>query len=252
LSGSIAFNNLTTTLSTVPVVNSRASYSKTYTTAATRSITATYSGDSNNLGSTSNTVNQLVKSLPATTTTVLTSGLNPSFFGQSVTFAATVTSPYGPITDGHMVNFFVGTTRVASVPTTTGLATYSTSSLAAGNRTIKANFVADSTFAASTQSLTQVVKRDPTTTSIASSLNPSLPGQAVTFTATVASSYGPIPDGELVTFFDGTATMGSAPLAGGVATYTTSSFGVGNQVIKASYAGDATFASSTKSLTQVN
>ena len=97
----------------------------------------------------------------------------------------------------------------------------------------------------------QVVTADPTTTALGSSLNPSHFGQSVTFTATVTSTYGAIPDGDLVTFFDGTTTLASVPLTGGVATYTTSSLSVANHIIKATYSGDSTFASSTKSLTQV-
>jgi len=250
VNGSVTFKQGTTPLSTAPLSNSQAAYATTYTSSGTRSITAAYSGDNNNLSSTSPVVNQVVKSLPAPTTTALTSSLDPSFFGQSVTFTATVTSPYGPIPDGHLVTFFDGNTTLGSAPTASGVATY-TSSLSADSHVIKATFVGDAIFASSTKSLSQVVKRDPTTIGLASSLNPSNSGQSVTFTATVTSTYGPIPDGELVTFYDGSTTLGSAPLGGGVAAYSSSSLTVASHAIKAAYPGDAAFASSSKTLTQV-
>ena len=55
---------------------------------APHSIKAVYGGDSNFAGSTSKAVKQVVNK--ATTTTTLTSSQNPSNFGQSVTFTASV------------------------------------------------------------------------------------------------------------------------------------------------------------------
>ena len=67
VTGAITFKQGTTTLSAVPLVSGQASYSKTYTAAGTFSITAVYSGDSNNLGSTSAAVKQLVKAMATLT-----------------------------------------------------------------------------------------------------------------------------------------------------------------------------------------
>jgi hypothetical protein len=61
VTGTITFKQGTTTLGAVPLVSGQASYSKTYTTAGMFSITAVYSGDSNNLGSTSTALTQVVK-----------------------------------------------------------------------------------------------------------------------------------------------------------------------------------------------
>jgi hypothetical protein len=81
-----------------------------------------------------------------------------------------------------------------------------------------------------------------TTTTITSSLNPTIPGTPVTFMATVksAGNVSPIPDGSSVTFTDsvGSATLCSTITTGGVA-YCTAAFStVGNHVITATYAGD--------------
>ncbi len=81
-----------------------------------------------------------------------------------------------------------------------------------------------------------------TTTIVASSLNPSIFGQAVTFTATVSAGGG------TVTFMDGATSLGTGTLSGGVATLTTSSLAVGNRSITAVYGGDGTHAGSTSSV----
>src|SRR5262249_6135088 len=119
-----------------------------------------------------------------------------------------------------------------------------------GNHTIKASYPGNATFTSSSNFVTQVVNRYATTTTLSSNHNPSNYGQSVTFTAKVTSTHGPIPDGELVTFFDGTATLASVPLSAGVASYTTSSLNVATHSIKATYAGDAIYASSSRSIVQ--
>lgn len=87
-----------------------------------------------------------------------------------------------------------------------------------------------------------------TTTLVTSSANPSVFGQSVTLTASVSSSGG-TPTGS-VTFSDGSTVLGSAPLANGQATFTSSSFSVGSHSIAAVYGGDGTYQVSTSSLTQ--
>lgn len=87
-----------------------------------------------------------------------------------------------------------------------------------------------------------------TATALTSSPNPSSVGQAVTFTATVSSSSG-TPTGK-VTFLNGTATMGTVILSGGVATFTTSSLTKGRHKITARYSGSSKFAQSSAALIQ--
>jgi uncharacterized repeat protein (TIGR03803 family) len=80
-----------------------------------------------------------------------------------------------------------------------------------------------------------------TTTSLTSSLNPSISGAAVTFTATVSSSAGAPPDGETVNFMKGTTVLGTGTLSAGSASFTTSSLPVGTSVVDAVYSGDLNF-----------
>jgi hypothetical protein len=77
-----------------------------------------------------------------------------------------------------------------------------------------------------------------------SSLNPSVSGQSVVFTATVASTAGGTPTGT-VTFLDGTTALGVGTLNGsGVATFTTSSLAAGSHSIMSTYGGSSNYSSS--------
>jgi hypothetical protein len=88
-------------------------------------------------------------------------------------------------------------------------------------------------------------------TAVASSVNPSLLNQAVSLTASVRPNGSGTPTGS-VDFLDTTTNtdLGSAPLVGGTATLTTTTLGVGNHVILASYSGDSNFTLSMDALTQ--
>lgn len=90
----------------------------------------------------------------------------------------------------------------------------------------------------------------PTVTSLASSVNPSLPGQSVTFTATVTSAAGTPPG--TVNFRDGTVVVcDDIPLSSaGVATCTTTALGTTRHTLTSAYSGNAVFAASTATLEQ--
>ncbi len=93
----------------------------------------------------------------------------------------------------------------------------------------------------------QVLSVEPTTTSLTSSVNPSILNQSVTFTATVASA-DPSRSGP-VTFLDGTtAICSNVALSSGSATCTTSTLALGQHNITASYAGDTNNASSVSAV----
>ncbi len=127
------------------------------------SIYAVYNGDTNNTGSTSSVLTQVVNAL---TTTSVGSSLNPSNFGQSVTFTATVTAtPPASGTPTGTVTFMDGATSLGPGTLSGGVATLSTSSLTVGGHTISVVYGGDSNFTGSTSSgVTQTVT--PTVTSI--------------------------------------------------------------------------------------
>lgn len=81
---------------------------------------------------------------PPTTSTSLTSTINPSQLGQSITFTATVS----PITATGTVTFTFGGSVNTSLTTTlsSGVATYVTSTLPAGQTPVTATYGSDATY----------------------------------------------------------------------------------------------------------
>jgi hypothetical protein len=131
-----------------------ATFSHTFGSAGNHTIKAVYGG-TNNFASQSTTVSQTVKSVGKTTTqTTLGSSANPSAFGESVTFTATVSSGDGTPT-GFVTFIVAGVSHTKAL--VSGQATYTTSALGAGNHTITANYSGDTNFATSHASLTQTV-----------------------------------------------------------------------------------------------
>ena len=189
----------------------------------------------------------------ATTTTTVTSNLNPANLGDSVTFTATVarTVPGTPVPTGT-VTFKDGTTTLGTgTLATVGSdqeATFTTSTLTVGTHSITAVYGGDDDNAASTSSvLSQVINGDATTTTLVSSLNPADQGVAVTFTATVGTAGSHPPTGT-VTFKDGGTSIGTGTLNGSLmATFTTSTLTIGTHSITAVYGGDSYNSGSTSS-----
>lgn len=181
------------------------------------------------------------------TTVAVTSSINPSAFGQSVTFTATVTTGSGTGNLTGTVSFLDGTeTLQANValnapPGTTSTATFTTGSLTVGQHSITATYNNSGDlnhFSSTSTALTQTVQ-EATATNLTSSANPSAVGQNVTFTATVTSPAGGgvTPDGT-VGFYDGTTILQTVPVSGGVATYSTALLAQGPHAITAIYNGD--------------
>lgn len=115
----------------------------------THAIKATYIGDATFKKSSSSVVKQVVNLY--TTTTALTSSLNPSTQGQAVTLTATVTSA-GPTPTGK-VAFKDGTTGIGSAILNGGVATLTKSSLVVGTHPITAEYLGDSSSAKSTSAI---------------------------------------------------------------------------------------------------
>src|SRR5271166_1097766 len=83
------------------------------------------------------------------TTTTISSSVNPSTYGQSVTFTATVGSIQGAPPDGETITFLQGPKTLGTSPLSGGSAILTTSDLMAGTNNVKAEYSGDSTFAAS-------------------------------------------------------------------------------------------------------
>jgi hypothetical protein len=233
--GTVRFTDGSATLGTGTLTNGVATFTTSALAPGAHSLTAVYAGDANDAVSTSPTLTQNVSLIPVTTT--LTSSANPSSFGQTVTFTATVS----PSASTGTITFKDGAITLGTGTLSGGVATFAVSSLTVAAHSVTAVYPGDTTHVAGTSAaLTQTVARVATTTNLISSLNPSLPGQNVTFTATVLPSSAT----GTVTFNDGANTLGTGTLAAGVATFQTSVLGSGSHSLTAVYGGDSSYATS--------
>ncbi|PYU52896.1 MAG: hypothetical protein DMG56_29540, partial [Acidobacteria bacterium] len=235
--GTVTFQDATTTLGTGTLSGGTATFTTSGLGTGTHSITGIYGGDANFTGSTSPILTQTIGK--AASSTAVASSNNPSIIGTAVTLTASVTSPVTGTLTGT-VTFQDGTSALGTGTLSGGAATFITSGLTAGTHSITAVYSGDANFAGGTSPvLMQTVNRVASSTSVASSNNPSIFGSAVTFTATVTSSATSIPTQ------DGAATLGTGMLSGGNATLATSALVGGVHSITAVYGGDANFANST-------
>jgi uncharacterized repeat protein (TIGR03803 family) len=238
--GTVTFSEGQTILGTATILGNQATLPVGVLPVGKNLITATYTGDSNYLGSagsTSHVVNQ------ASTTVNLSSGQNPSGLGQPVTFTANIQPQYGGQASGG-VNFYDSGTLLGAASVGNNSANFTTSSLSLGTHSITAMYSGDSNLSGSTsKSLSQVVK-NASTTSLTSSQNPSQKGSTVSLTVTVTSSVE-TPTGTVQIFNDNRQLFATLTLSSGTAQYSTSLLPPGTDVITAVYSGDSVVAGST-------
>jgi hypothetical protein len=208
-------------------------------------VFAIYNGSSKFGASTSATLTQKVN--PANTTIAFSASMDPSVFGQPVTFTAAV-SPAAPgagLPTGS-VTFLIDGTAQAPVPLSNGNATLTTSMLSVGGHEISMVYSGDGNFNTSSLDPLQTVNKANTTILFSASVSPSVFGQIVSFTALVApvAPGTGIPTGSVTFSIDGVAQVPSS-LNGGVATFNISTLRPGSHEIAMTYNGDAGFNSST-------
>jgi hypothetical protein len=169
--GTATFLDGSTVLATVTLSGGKATFTTSVFTVGSHSVIVQFTpSDGNFTASISSALTQSVRQ--DSTTTALTSSLNPSTFGSSVTFMATVTAnapgsgiPAGSVTfkDGSK------TLKVVTLDAS-GVASFTTSTLAVGNHTISATYSGSTNYKNSTASLTQVVNPAGSTHTILSPL----------------------------------------------------------------------------------
>jgi hypothetical protein len=237
-------------IGTATLSGGQASLSATFDVASTKSIIAVYSGDANLAPSSSSALSIVVNQ--ATTTTSLVSSPNPSIVAQSVTLMATVTPEFGGTPTGTVTFKFGYGGIIGTATLSGGEASLVTAFANPGTKSIIAVYSGDANFVGSTSSTATQVVSLPTTTSIASSPNPSTVGQPVRLTATVnAQSGGGTPTGTVTFEFGYGGIIGTATLTGGQASLNDTFNVAGAKSIVAMYSGDANFvASSSSTLSQ--
>jgi len=241
--GSVTFKDGATVLGTASISGGVATFSTSTLAVGSHSITASFLGSTYFVASASSALTQVVES---GTTTVISSSANPSEYGQTVTLTATIS--HGALIPTGTVTFKGGTAVLATVAVgSAGTAAYATSTFTVATHPITAVYSGDSNYAGSTSAaLSQKVEKAATSTSVVSSLNPSVVGEKITLTATViAVAPGAGTPAGTVHFMDGSTLLGSHPLVGGVASLPDAKLAAGTHSITAVYVGNASFATST-------
>jgi hypothetical protein len=256
-------------------VNGQSSYSSgtfTPTAAGTYRWIARFSGDANNdgvSGPCNDPDETVVVEVNKGTPTIITQvGAASVPLGSNITDTATlggvIAAPAGTTPGTVIFNIYgpgdtncTGTPFFTSIQNAHGNGDYASAPFrpqAAGTYRFKATYSGDASNADVTDPCNApnetVEVNNATTTVLASSLNPSVYGQAVTFKATVAPVVGSgVPTG-FVTFYDGTTSLGTATVAGNPATasLTTSTLSAATHPIKAVYGGAALLAGSTSAV----
>ncbi len=184
---------------------------------------------------------------------------NPTNPAINVTFKATVSSPNAVGGNYPGVVYFIDSnTNTVLNPggspiNTSGVATFQTTGLNAGQYNVHAYYAGTAAIAAATSASTplSITGTHASSTTLASTPNSSTVGGTVTLTATVAGTAGN-PTGS-VTFFDNGNLLGSGNVStsGGVttATFTTAALSAGTHTLTAFYAGDNTYLTSSNANT---
>ena len=204
-SGTVQLMDGAAAVGTATLQNGSAQFSVQYSSAGSHSLTASYGGDANYLGSASMALTETVN--PIATTTTAGSSANPSTFGQQVVLTATVS----PNAATGTVQFLDGGTLLGAATLSGGSAVLPTSSLGAGSHSITVVYGGDAVYAGSTSAvLAEIVNKASTSVVAGSTANPSTFGQPVSFTAAItpASATG------TVQFLDGSILLGTATLSG--------------------------------------
>ncbi|MGV8882597.1 MAG: Ig-like domain repeat protein, partial [Rhodoglobus sp.] len=214
-------------------------------------ITVSYAGDDKYAASSATAIPVTVSETSTSTTLAL--GSDSIAYGVPVALTATVSRTEGAAPAGS-VTFYSGATELGTVAVTPGTGSSSTaaftpapSQLRVGSPSLTAEFTPGYGYLASTSSASIMAVTKAATTVVASSAASSVPVGATTMlTATVAGSGGSIavPDGD-VEFFDGTTSLGTVTLAGGIATLSHSFSSGGAHAITARYAGSSSFTTRT-------
>ena len=191
-------------------------------------LSAVFQGSAKFTSSNSNTVD--ISVTQANTSSVLTSSVGSTVYGQPVTFQVTVTNTSTAVVPaGGPIQFLLDRTAgmtpivLGTAPLVKGVATFTTSNLPAGAHTVTAAFPVNSNFAGSfSNAATQSINHATTKSTLVAAAASLTYGQGETLTATVTntSGTGATPSG-IVQFYDGAISpadlLGQAPVENGVA-----------------------------------
>lgn len=231
-----------------PAVNIDTNGAATYSTATladgVHTVTASYTDASQYiLTSTSAPWKQDVQ---AASTVGLASTPNPSSYGTPVAYTATVAADSSMAPTGS-VEFHDGATVLgsAALAGTSGIATFTNSTLPVGRHTITAVYQGDSNNSPGTSAaIAQTVVQAVTSTSVSAMPAPGIAGRAVNITAALKVTTGASTPTGNVAFTDGGSTLGAAAVAADGTATLAIVLAPGPHSITATYGGDSNTAGS--------
>lgn len=148
--GTLIFYNGATALGSASLTSGVATFTTSALPVGTDPISAVYGGDGTHAAATSNVVDQVVQPV-YTPVSTLTCAPNPAEYGSTITCTDTLASAGG--IPGGTVTFYDGTTELGTASLTSGVATFSTSSLVVGTHPITADYARSGAFLATVSNI---------------------------------------------------------------------------------------------------
>jgi len=246
--GTVTFIDTGNQLGTVTLLGGVATFTTGTLSVGTHAISASYSGDATYQPYFSPSLPEVISRIPSFVT--VTSSSTTAVVSQIVTFTAQITPypPSGVNAPTGSVTFFDGSNQIGAGPVSSGVATFSTAGLSPGVHNILAVYSGDINWTGSTSAFQpETVTLAQTSIQMTGSPNPSVWGQAVTYTISVAvAAPGVGPVGGQVQLFDNAVAVGqAATLVNGSAQVTLTGLAPGKHNIIAQYPANSSYSGSS-------
>jgi hypothetical protein len=261
-SGTVTFYSNGVSIGTASVSNGVAVLMPHLNVVQTDSITASYAGNSNFIGSSTSLAVSVTVQQSATTltlqicnyTTTWVCPATTSSYGGEIMVTATLSPSSvngGGNSDGETITFYNNGTVYSTATLGGGAATLNLDQIPAGSYSFTASYLGDTSFIASSTtsaSLMTVAKVTPSMTLGVSPTGTNTYGQPVYLTATF-NTYPYNVAGETVSFYNGANVVGTATFGSGSAPamLTLNNLPVGSYSFSAKYSGDSNWNSTTAS-----
>lgn len=197
--GTVQFFDGAVPLGTATIAGGAASFATTGLTGTTaHAITATYSGDTLYAASSSPVLTVGKNTSTAATSTTLTALPAIAPVGAAVVLTAIVTPTLNNVPPTGTVQFTNGGAVLCNVALTGSTATCSVTTFPVGNTSVVANYLGDSSYAASTSN-SAVVSMTASSATLSASISPAVApaGGIATVTATLVAANGTVPTGTI-------------------------------------------------------
>jgi|GEM_PF-4650301 len=195
---------------------------------------------------------ELTLNAPHSTAMTIAPDANPAYYGQpgGVTVTLAPNEPGAPVPTGT-VTFSARQFASVTEPVVNGTATLPIADLPLGLTSLDATYSGDAAYGPESSDLLQeTVNSSPTTLTLAASPNPAAAGQAVHVTATVTMAGGSAPKCCSVQFSVDSGSVQTVPLTGSTAAIDLPSLSVGAHTVKADFADQPGYGSSTATLAE--